>query len=312
MRPRSDIVALHTAGELAAHHADLMFGPPPDGRRVRIMVTVPSAAAADASVIPVLLAYGMDVMRIACADGHPGLWTQMLRDLDDAGRRLGKTCPVCFDVADTSRWSSGSGGAVDGRPAWGRADRRALFTEKDLVDLHFAVRNRGIVALSTLRHREDLDEFHRESTRLGSSGTGTIVSVDTESGVLLLPQLLLAAVRRPPVAVEIRAARLAAAFGDDRLSGVHEEIARACEAARVPVIETRRPRRDAGRWSDDDSTEAFAVQPECVMLEAASSIRETVMNLRDLQRALQLSEARRALAQRRLHLVRSNPTPWLA
>ena len=48
-------------------HADALFGPPPRGRDVRIMVTMPPEAARDYALVRNLLRAGMDCMRINCA-----------------------------------------------------------------------------------------------------------------------------------------------------------------------------------------------------------------------------------------------------
>src|SRR5262249_28082214 len=52
------------AGEdLLAAHTDALFGSAPDGRTVRIMVTMPGEASTDARLVHDLVAAGMDCMR---------------------------------------------------------------------------------------------------------------------------------------------------------------------------------------------------------------------------------------------------------
>jgi len=80
-------------------NTEVLFGPRPEGRRVRVMVTMPSEAADDSAIIPTLLAQGMDVMRINCAHDGPDVWTRMLQQLRAAEDRLGKSCRVSFDLA---------------------------------------------------------------------------------------------------------------------------------------------------------------------------------------------------------------------
>jgi pyruvate kinase len=81
------------------HNTDVLFGASREGRRVRIMVTMPSEAADDPSLIPTLLAQGMDVMRINCAFDGSDVWTRMLQQLRAAEEKLGKSCRVSFDLA---------------------------------------------------------------------------------------------------------------------------------------------------------------------------------------------------------------------
>lgn len=63
------------AGErLRRERADALFGPAPGGRPVRIMATMPPAAATDYALVRDLLAGGMDCMRINCAHDGPEAW----------------------------------------------------------------------------------------------------------------------------------------------------------------------------------------------------------------------------------------------
>ena len=84
---------------MLARNTEVLFGPSPEGRRVRVMVTMPSEAADDPAIIPTLLAQGMDVMRINCAHDEPAVWTGMLQHLRAAEEKLGKSCRVSFDLA---------------------------------------------------------------------------------------------------------------------------------------------------------------------------------------------------------------------
>jgi pyruvate kinase len=83
---------------LLARHTDALLDSAPRHRAVRIMVTMPSEAARDPSLIHELLARGMDCMRINCAHDGPEAWGQMLHHLDTARRSLGKSCLVEMDL----------------------------------------------------------------------------------------------------------------------------------------------------------------------------------------------------------------------
>lgn len=84
---------------LLADHAARLLGPEPDNRKVRIMVTMPSAAAEDESVIRDLVAAGMSVMRINCAHDHPDAWSRMIENLRRAESSTGRKCPILADLA---------------------------------------------------------------------------------------------------------------------------------------------------------------------------------------------------------------------
>ncbi|MCB0168555.1 MAG: pyruvate kinase [Anaerolineae bacterium] len=84
---------------LLEEHAVTVLGPPPRKRAVRVMVTMPSEAADDPTLIRDLLAKGMDLMRVNCAHDNPEVWTRMLHNLRQAEEELDKTCRVAFDLA---------------------------------------------------------------------------------------------------------------------------------------------------------------------------------------------------------------------
>jgi pyruvate kinase len=76
-----------------------LLGDNPQGRRTRIMVTMPAEAASDYMMVYRLLASGMDCMRINCAHDDPPAWSQMIKHLRDAERATGRSCRVLMDLA---------------------------------------------------------------------------------------------------------------------------------------------------------------------------------------------------------------------
>jgi len=80
-------------------NTEALLGPPPRGRSVRIMVTMPSEAATDYELIRDLVLHGMDCMRINCAHDGPDAWARMIRNLRRAEKETGKLCKVAMDVA---------------------------------------------------------------------------------------------------------------------------------------------------------------------------------------------------------------------
>jgi pyruvate kinase len=91
--------AFDTGRSLLQRHTALLLGEPRDGRSVRIMVTMPSAAATDPRLIRNLLDAGMDVMRINCAHDGPQAWQAMIDNLRMAERESGRRCVVYADLA---------------------------------------------------------------------------------------------------------------------------------------------------------------------------------------------------------------------
>ena len=82
---------------LDAHTRDVL-GPAPVGRSVRVMVTMPSEAAADYDLIRNMLEQGMDCMRINCAHDGPVEWLQMIEHLRRARTSLSRSCTVLMDL----------------------------------------------------------------------------------------------------------------------------------------------------------------------------------------------------------------------
>ncbi|HET9467278.1 MAG TPA: pyruvate kinase [Vicinamibacterales bacterium] len=82
---------------LEAHTRDLL-GPTPDGRDVRIMVTMPGEAADDVNLVRDLLVSGMNCMRINTAHDDADAWDRMIANLEFAKRSTGKPCRILMDL----------------------------------------------------------------------------------------------------------------------------------------------------------------------------------------------------------------------
>lgn len=82
-----------------AEAADALFGPPPAGRRSRIMVTLPGEAARDAGLVLGLAKAGMDVARINCAHDDSAAWRAMAAHVRVIGDLVGRRLTVLMDIA---------------------------------------------------------------------------------------------------------------------------------------------------------------------------------------------------------------------
>lgn len=88
------------SGPMLLHeHSLQLLGVASGKRTVRIMVTMPSEAATDASLIRNLLAAGMDVLRINCTHDELAAWLAMIQNLCHAERELGRPCKILADLA---------------------------------------------------------------------------------------------------------------------------------------------------------------------------------------------------------------------
>jgi pyruvate kinase len=84
---------------LLVDHAERVFGVAPADRGTRIMVTLPTEAADDPSLLRTLLEGGTDLVRINAAHDDPETWGRMIERLDAAKAATGSTCRVSFDLA---------------------------------------------------------------------------------------------------------------------------------------------------------------------------------------------------------------------
>ena len=79
-------------------NTDLLFGPPPERRRTRIMITLPDDATEDRLLMQALLQGGMDCARINCAYGDQAAWSNMIAQVRDAESVTGNRCRVFMDL----------------------------------------------------------------------------------------------------------------------------------------------------------------------------------------------------------------------
>ena len=84
---------------LLEKHTVESLGEAPSNRNVRIMVTMPSEAANDPTLVRNFLDHGMNIMRINCAHDSAEEWLRMVENLRAAQKETGKGCKIAFDLA---------------------------------------------------------------------------------------------------------------------------------------------------------------------------------------------------------------------
>ncbi len=87
------------APKLLTANTKALLGYRSKGRRVRIMVTLPSQAAEDGALVHDLLASGMNSVRINCAHDSPEAWEKMVGHVEAAREKVRKNCKICMDLA---------------------------------------------------------------------------------------------------------------------------------------------------------------------------------------------------------------------
>jgi pyruvate kinase len=97
--PEPPAVGIDEGIGLLRQRATDLLGPAPAGRVTRIMVTLPSEAAADPALVRALVDGGMDVARINCAHDDAAAWRAMARNVRQAAEASGRSCHVAMDLA---------------------------------------------------------------------------------------------------------------------------------------------------------------------------------------------------------------------
>lgn len=91
-------IGIQSSRKLLERHTADLLGPPPKGRSVRIMVTLPSEAAGDFGLVRQLLDSGMDIARINCAHDGPGEWQAMAAHVRRAAKAVGRPVRILMDL----------------------------------------------------------------------------------------------------------------------------------------------------------------------------------------------------------------------
>ncbi len=80
-------------------NTDILFGPPPQGRVGRILVTLATEAAEEPDFILRLAEHGADAVRINCAHDDAAHWGKMIAHVRAAEAKLGRRIRVLMDIA---------------------------------------------------------------------------------------------------------------------------------------------------------------------------------------------------------------------
>ncbi|MEQ9308623.1 MAG: pyruvate kinase [Balneolaceae bacterium] len=96
-RIKKSISVKKSIKEQKKHSKDL-FGFRSKGRRVRIMVTLPTEAAFNYKLVHNLIASGMNTARINCAHDSPKEWLMMINNLNKAKKKLNRNCKISMDL----------------------------------------------------------------------------------------------------------------------------------------------------------------------------------------------------------------------
>jgi pyruvate kinase len=153
----------------------------------------------------------------------------------------------------------------------------------DLADLDFVAANADLVGYSFVQSAGDVALLQEELRRRRPDDwarLGIVAKVETPRAIRNLPEIVVAAAGRQPLAVMIARGDLAVEIGFVRLAEMQEEIMWLCEAARVPVVWATQVLEGLvkkGLPSRGEMTDAaMAARAECVMLNKGPYLVEAV------------------------------------
>lgn len=166
-----------------------------------------------------------------------------------------------------------------------------------------------LVALSFVGHPDVIASVHGDLDRLGSADVGVVLKIEHRTAFERLPELLLTALRRPPVAVMVARGDLAIEVGYERLAEVQEEVVWLSEAAHVPVIWATQVLESLAKHGAPTRAEvtdaAWSIRAECVMLNKGPYIAETISFLDDVLGRMSSHRQKRTPMLRRLSIAAS-------
>ena len=156
-------------------------------------------------------------------------------------------------------------------------------TSTDKTCLEFVAQHADAVSLSFVKKPGDVELLHEELDELGAERLGLVVKVETKLGFKRLARVMLAAMRRYPIAVMIARGDLAVECGWAQLAELQKEILWMCDAARVPVIwatQVLENEAKKGLPSRAEITDAAESQhADCVMLNKGPHILAAIRTL---------------------------------
>ncbi len=162
----------------------------------------------------------------------------------------------------------------------------ASFTEKDRSDLTFIAQHADMIGYSFVQTEADIAALLAElAERLPSDRKppALVLKIETKRAVRNLPELIVHAAGKLPIAVMIARGDLAIELGFQRIAEMQEEILWLCEAAHVPVVWATQVLEKLAKEGLPTRAEvtdaAMANRAECVMLNKGPYILDAIRML---------------------------------
>jgi pyruvate kinase len=180
-------------------------------------------------------------------------------------------------------------------------------TEKDRRDLDFVALHADLIGHSFVQNADQVAALQKElaARRPDWQTLGLVAKIETPVAVSNLPEIIVQAAGRQPLAVMIARGDLAVELGFERLAEMQEEILWLCEAAQVPAIWATQVLEglvEEGMPSRGEMTDAaMAVRAECVMLNKGPNLALAVGALDRVLRRMGEHQAKKTPTLRALH-----------
>ena len=180
-------------------------------------------------------------------------------------------------------------------------------TKDDLLALDFVAEHADLVGFSFVQRSSDVALLDRELIRRRPDGPllPIMLKIETRLGVRNLPQLIVEAAGRRPLAVMIARGDLAVELGFGRMSEMQEEILWLCDAAHVPVIWATQVLdnfvRDGAPTRAEATDAAMSQRAECVMLNKGLYLVDAVVFLKDVLNRMERHQSKETALLGLLH-----------
>ncbi len=96
---RKSGLSIKSGEKLLVNHTKELLGYRSKGRRVRIMVTQPTEAAYNYSLVHDMVKSGMNCARINCAHDGPEVWSKIIKNIKKASAAMGREIKITMDLA---------------------------------------------------------------------------------------------------------------------------------------------------------------------------------------------------------------------
>jgi len=171
--------------------------------------------------------------------------------------------------------------------------------------LPFIAAHADMVAVSFVRSAADVVHLLDRLEDARAEQLAVILKIETRQGFENLPDILLAAMRHPRIAVMIARGDLAVEIGFERLAEVPKQILALCEAAHVPAIWATQVLENlakTGQPSRAEITDAATSQrAECVMLNKGPHIIDAIRTLDDILDRMDQVQTKSRTLMRHIH-----------